>query len=93
MNPTDTPTPTDSAAPSSPSASEQLDERQLAALLRWRRRQVRCVAAGVAGGSLFLIGLATGQHGLAWGGLGTFALALLGVFVLGGCAARVGRRG
>ncbi len=69
-----------------------MNPEQEAAILRWRKRQIRAVAVGSLAAILFLVGLAMSSIVLLIFGLAVFLLSLIGIFIGGYLAARAARQ-
>lgn len=69
-----------------------MNPEQEAAILRWRKRQIRAVAVGSLAAILFLVGIAMSSIVLLIFGLAVFLLSLIGIFIGGYLAARAARQ-
>lgn len=69
-----------------------MNPEQEAAILRWRKRQIRAVAVGSLAAILFLVGIAMSSIILLIFGLVVFLLSLIGIFIGGYLAARAARQ-
>ena len=66
-----------------------MNEEQRDAILKWRKRQIYCVAVGNLAAIVFLLGIALGSSLILGIGLMAFLACLVGIFVGGFLASRI----
>lgn len=66
-----------------------MNDEQRAAIEKWRKRQIYCVAAGNLAAIVFLMGIALGSNLILGIGFVAFLICLAGILVGGYLASRI----
>lgn len=72
-----------------PTRDSSMNDEQRAAITKWRKRQIYCVAAGNLAAIVFLLGIALGSNLILGIGFAAFLVCLGGILLGGYFASRV----
>ncbi len=72
-----------------PTRDYGMNEEQRDAILKWRKRQIYCVAVGNLAAIIFLLGIALGSNLILGIGFVAFSVCLGGIFLGGYQASRI----